>query len=107
MAISNPTRQQAYEARVKAFAGNRKFQFLTTAKVKRGDIRCDACGSKLVQELRLIQDDDNNYFLIGTNCYTFLYNEQKMGYGINRHTPQESQKIAERLVAKRNSQNTS
>lgn len=99
--IISLTRQQSYEFRVRAFAGDKTFQYLTTVKVKRGDLRCDACGSKLVQELRLIQDNEGHYYLIGVNCHTVLYNEQKMGYGINRHTPQESQEIAKKLVAER------
>jgi hypothetical protein len=98
---TNLTRQQAYEARVKAFAENKTFQYLTSIKVKRGDIRCDACGSKLVQSLRLIQDNEGHYYLIGINCHTELYNKQKMCWGVYPHNPQESERIAERLVAER------
>jgi len=104
MILADQTRQQVYESQVKTFAGNRSFQFLTIVKVKRGYIHCDACGSKLVQELRLIQDSNGNYFLIGSNCYTVLYNEQKIIWGLYQHTPQESQMIAERLIAERKSE---
>ena len=99
MTIQNPTRQQAYEARVRKFAGNKTFQYLTNIKVKRGDIRCDACGSKLVQELRLIRDDDNNHYLIGANCYTLLYNEHKIN-GLCPYDPKHLE-LAKRLIEQR------
>jgi hypothetical protein len=102
MTTTNPTHQQAYESRVKAFAGNKTFQYLTSVKVKRGDIKCDACGSKLVQELRLIMDSKGNYYLIGVNCHTVLFNEHKMIWGISYPFEYTKMKqIAERIIAER------
>jgi len=96
----NLTRQQKYEVRVNAFTENKTFQYLTTIKVKRGDIKCDACGSKLVKELRLMVDEKYNFYLIGINCHELLYKEHKMFHWFNiRHT--EAQQIAERLISER------
>jgi len=90
--------QLAYEERVKAFAADKTFLYCGFIKVNRGDVKCDACGSRLIQIVNLVQDRNGNYYLIGSNCETVLHNEQKVLSG--SYEPEHRQ-IAERLVSER------
>jgi len=92
------TTKLTWQERVKVFAENKTFQFLTSVKVKRGEIKCDACGSKLLQNVDLMVDNNGKYFLVGQNCYGELFNTQHIKFQWH-FDGKVAKQIAEKLVA--------
>lgn len=66
-----------YQNKVLTWAAGRKFLYLSSITIHENRPPCDACGSKLVSNFKLIEYLDNHY-LIGSDCFNLLYNEDRI-----------------------------
>jgi len=61
-----------YQNKVLTWAAGRKFLYLSGVTIHENRPPCDACGSKLVRNFKLVEHLDNHY-LIGSDCFDLLY----------------------------------